>query len=300
MKRYFIKNTLEDTKKGYRAKVKNMLNELDQKQQIVMFAWLCAVRALPFLGVEGDFRFWITEDKIDNRQKHLLSIFHALDIAAYAATAVVVDINDASAASAAASKAADDAFAYAKYATYGIDDDAHPSASFFNSTSIFLENYTSVRAAAFAAANAASAAASKVAKSSITAIKSATDGGSGAAAAAATAAAVIRKRSNFQKITLSDYDLIKLGKTCGFSTDMTVYAIYREAIWQSFHQSLNSIHCQYWSRLYKDLFRKGFVMHEEDIARLKRRLNVPELIFEQGAAAVACYLEGVEESDGER
>jgi hypothetical protein len=45
-----------------------------EKQNKVHFAWLCAVRALPFLGENGDFRFW--EDSIN---QHLYNVLFAID-----------------------------------------------------------------------------------------------------------------------------------------------------------------------------------------------------------------------------
>lgn len=51
-----------------------------KNDQVVHFAWLCAVRALPFLGVNGNFNFWGEE-----RIKHNYSVFYALDISAISA-----------------------------------------------------------------------------------------------------------------------------------------------------------------------------------------------------------------------
>lgn len=53
-------------------------------EDTVRFAWLCAVRALPFLGVEGNFNLW----REGEQHKHLLSILRAI---------WVVGINDTTA-----------------------------------------------------------------------------------------------------------------------------------------------------------------------------------------------------------
>jgi hypothetical protein len=37
--------------------VEKELKNLD-KESMVRFAWVCAVRALPILGYKGDFSFW--------------------------------------------------------------------------------------------------------------------------------------------------------------------------------------------------------------------------------------------------
>ena len=49
------------------------------REQAVFFAWLCAVRAIPFLGTKGNFNFWDEKD----RMKHLYAIFFSLDLIRY-------------------------------------------------------------------------------------------------------------------------------------------------------------------------------------------------------------------------
>ena len=85
--------------KTFEKQVEQELKKLS-KEQIIHFAWLCAVRALPFLGSKGNFSFW---DK-EYLQKHLYSIFYALDVnasihasiaaqAAYEAAKAYIDIS---------------------------------------------------------------------------------------------------------------------------------------------------------------------------------------------------------------
>ena len=50
-------------------------------KDICFFAWLCAVRALPFLGVRGSFDYWKRSNK-DDRQKNLFAVLRAIDFAA--------------------------------------------------------------------------------------------------------------------------------------------------------------------------------------------------------------------------
>ncbi|MCL2743762.1 MAG: hypothetical protein FWE67_07920, partial [Planctomycetaceae bacterium] len=67
--------------KDFRDEIEKQLTGLSRKQ-ICQFAWLCAVRALPFLSAERrGFDYW--EENV--RQKHLYSIFNALDICVAAA-----------------------------------------------------------------------------------------------------------------------------------------------------------------------------------------------------------------------
>jgi len=51
---------------------------------------------------------------------------------------------------------------------------------------------------------------------------------------------------------------------------------------------LNVFGCGYWARLYEDLFKNRFVIDENELIR---RLNAPNVVKNQGAAAVGQYLE---------
>ncbi len=68
---------------GFRKKVERKLRKL-YNNKIKQFAWRCGVRALPFLGKDGNFDFWEKED----RQEYIYSVLYALDSSAtYAANA---------------------------------------------------------------------------------------------------------------------------------------------------------------------------------------------------------------------
>ena len=65
--------------KTFRDQVETNLENFD-REQIVFFAWLCAVRVLPFIGSHSDrqkyyFNYW----KDDARQRYLYALFRALD-----------------------------------------------------------------------------------------------------------------------------------------------------------------------------------------------------------------------------
>ncbi len=89
------------TPKEFEAKVEKELENLNRKQ-VVQFAWRSAMRALPFLGSHGNFNFWE-----EDRQKHLFSIFYALDVNADAFAAAAAAADATFAARAAAATAAD-------------------------------------------------------------------------------------------------------------------------------------------------------------------------------------------------
>lgn len=60
----------------FKEQIEQELKKLNKNQQRE-FAWRCAIYALPFLGSEGNFKFWEEKDI----QIKLYNIFHALDIA---------------------------------------------------------------------------------------------------------------------------------------------------------------------------------------------------------------------------
>ncbi|MDR0869186.1 MAG: hypothetical protein LBN39_00175, partial [Planctomycetaceae bacterium] len=62
--------------KKFREEIKSKLRTtLTKKGDVVKFAWLCAVRALPFLGAKGNFNFW----KEEEREEYLYSLLLVLD-----------------------------------------------------------------------------------------------------------------------------------------------------------------------------------------------------------------------------
>jgi len=81
--------------------------------------------------------------------------------------------------------------------------------------------------------------------------------------------------------------LIKTNKRELLNNDVNWYG----NVWNSFQDDLSAIGCGYWAKLYADLFANRFVADKET---LERRLNVPNEIKAQGAAAVAGFLENLE------
>jgi GTPase SAR1 family protein len=107
----------------FKDKVEEQLQGLEKKQ-ICRFAWLCGVRALPFLSAgKRGFVYWPE----DSRQKHLHSVFRALDIA-YARTAAYAAYAAADAYAANARTAAYAAYAAADAAAAYATDTAADSA----------------------------------------------------------------------------------------------------------------------------------------------------------------------------
>jgi hypothetical protein len=47
-------------------------------KQTAFFVWLCSIRALPFIGLSGNFNFW-GKDKIN---RHLYDVLNTIDLVA--------------------------------------------------------------------------------------------------------------------------------------------------------------------------------------------------------------------------
>ncbi|MDR1054690.1 MAG: hypothetical protein LBL90_02445 [Prevotellaceae bacterium] len=111
----------------FRKQVKKELAKLN-REQLVRFAWLCAMRALPFLGAKASFGFWK-----NNVSKHLYAVFKALDTNLY----YQVGADDVYAAYVAAYAAADDAY-----------DDAYDAAYAYAADAVYVAAYAAAYAAA--------------------------------------------------------------------------------------------------------------------------------------------------------
>ena len=234
------------TTDAFRDEVKRRIKDFSYEETIY-FAWLCAVRVLPFLSAERKFKYWEEQD----RQKHLFSIFRAIDTAAIADDADVAAIADV---------AADAAIASASAIASAADV---ADAAFFAAT-----------VAADVAATADDAAIAATTAFFATTVAAADD----------VAATVANNQKEFSVVILSDIDAITAKARKTYHNDVSIYG----EIWHHFLADLRGIGCGYWANLYEELFRNGFVVDEEE---LERRLNVPDEIKAQGAAAVGQYLE---------
>ena len=102
---------------------------------------------------------------------------------------------------------------------------------------------------------------------------------------ATAAARFVTKKIDLESIILQDLKTIEEKEK---PSDLA--NLYGE-LWDNFQKAVATEGCAYWGRLYQRIFDDGFVL---DIKELERRLNVPNEIQEQGAAAVANYLEELE------
>jgi GTPase SAR1 family protein len=235
--------------KSFRKTVRGELEKLS-REQMLGFAWRCALRALPYLGAEGNFAFW----KKEERQEYIYAIFCALDISA--ANSFNDDADAYDSAVYAASYAAN-AAVVANYASYAV------AVANYASYAVAVANYASYAVDVSYAADA-----------------------SYAAVAAATAA-----RMDLESIILQDLKNIQKNEKQSISTEF-----YGE-IWDNFQKALKDEDCEYWGNLYQKIFDNQFVLDRE---ALKIRVNVPEEIRSRGAAAVAGYLQEMEEEGSTR
>ncbi len=243
-------------------------------EEVVRFTWRCAVRALPFLGVKGNFDFWKKED----RQKHLQAILYALDISYALAYDALAD---------------DDAYyaayyaATATYATKAAADDADDAAKATDNAYNAYNAYAA-KAAAYAA-YAAYAADDAKAKAKA---KAAYAKAAYAAYAAAKAAKAAKADDINYFFHLILNELLE-NKTLGGGDWINWYG----PVWENFQKALEDNGCSYWARLYQSIFDNDFKV---DMEALQQRLYVPAEIRNKGAAEVGRYLEDLEEQGVER
>jgi len=242
----------ENKYKNFRGEVRELIRGFT-REQIAKFAWICAVRVLPFLSVKRGYAYWKEAD----RQKHLMSVFHAVDVAFYDTT-IYVTAEVARAAAAAAAAAAVAAYAYA-----------------------------ATDAAAYADAAAAAADAAAYAYADAYADAAAADAAAAAARAAARTYTTNKKYyESFINNIIEDIKIISENKDRQFNNSVKIYG----EVWLNFLDDLKKIDCGYWANLYESLFANGFVVDEIE---LNRRLSVPDEIMLQGAAEVGRYLENL-------
>ena len=251
------------------------------------FAWICAMRSLPFLCVEKGFPYWRDDGGADSVQRILYEIFHALDlVAAFAVSGIAPD---ATAGYAAALKAIDAVTAVSEIAAATRPDGA-------------------ARLAVDAVVNAATVAAAQ--HEDLLSYDDIDEGEAGAAtlaayAACSAAADACRVASyniagsqngtmethgideaRFNEAIRKDIAVVGTGMMAGEMTNIAIYG----KIWQYFADSLATLNCGYWADLYGRLAKKGFAIDDEEADELNLRLNVPQEIREKGAAAVTKYM----------
>jgi hypothetical protein len=244
--------------------LKKMHDGLDglSREAIVRFAGVSAIRALPYLGADGHFLYWMGKKM---RRRNLYAALYAIDCN-LSDPSTLGDIHTAMlAANAAASDAA--AFSMAANAASQAAGPAAAAASADDEPTV-----TPAYTAAIAAA---------------------------AAHAAANAVMVVYDHClidptldalvplELTDIALKDLENIRNGTPLS-DTDTGRYG----PVWNNFRLALSGEGCAWWGRLYERLFADRF---EPDLDLLRRRMTLPTRIRLKGAKAVASAMERLEE-----
>lgn len=246
----------------YLGRLKGELTYLN-KEHLAKFAWLCAVRALPLLGTRGNFDFW----KEKKRQKYIYSIFHILDLIAInfvrtnhfskiVNSISYLDVFDA----------ADDVDGVSIYKTAAAAANVAYAAAYASSAGndvAYIAKDTSPHL-------------TKMRSSSYSTVKH---------AYIAFNLVISENMKSYGSIIWEDLEYIKDGKKPQIHLD-----VYDE-IWDNFQNALKAEGCEYWGKLYQNIFDNQFELDQD---ALKRRLSVPEEIRNQGAKEVADYLQKLE------
>jgi hypothetical protein len=295
-----LKNNIDSDimdNREFQFQVRKKLEKLKHEDR-VKFAWVCAMRALPLLGTQGNFNYWKEKD----RQKHLYAIFYSLDQAVKINSLEFYNYDDANVADAAEAVGTYASplttVAYATYAYAYAADTAYAYAIYARAAAdvayVAADAYTAAKDAAYAAyaAYAASDAtdfnydyddyydnyghASYICYDTRPTINYAT---------ARTADTAANAFLPLKDILLQDIDDIYNNKK--LNNDKSIYG----DIWDKFQIALKDEGCEYWGRWYETIFQSGFQPDED---ALDMRLSVPELIRSWGASAVADYLTELE------
>lgn len=233
------------------------------RRKTVLFSFLCAARALPFLGATDD----LTAIFGEKANVYLHSILNAIDITAYCIwntpdfsiiQATINEVSRVSRVCANVDKTTETAYDVLRTIDYVVS-----AISYAVNATVNMEN---ALAATDDVANAAYY----------------------ATLAAHSATATPRKmRSKLEKIQKSDTIAIDANNLISLDNDISVYG----KIWESFISLLRRHGCGYWAKIYDNLFKSRF---EVDFNELERRLfKVPDEIVERGADAVGRYLENL-------
>lgn len=238
------------------------------REQQVLFAARCALRALPLLGNCGeDFRFW----KNEQQAKHLVNVLRAINAAYATAASDAIDTATvyATATATAASDAASDAYAH-EVAAKPNARDAYAAAHVAHTATALHEASTAAAAAAYAAATYVVAAYDAAAHALHNAVRYDAD-----------AAAAARNDATDISADLTNIDSTPLWRS-GQPTKLVSYE--RDLI-----SGMERLGLHYWVRQYR-----GWTKGEFDWPQMRRCLEMPEE-FTHSAEAMMDYLEAAEQ-----
>jgi len=212
----------------FKKQIEENINDLDTNQ-VVFFAWLCAVRSLPFIGISGNFNLWKESDKL----KHLYAVINVIDnIAVNRSADNVISANNNVNAPLVAADIASAAALFTGNITASVAD-----------------------AAAYAYTYAALAVTGAIAHADSMMYKYAN------IAALATDAAANKK---WHHIILKDISDIKSDKYNELNNNTDdLYGV----VWKNFQEMLKNLGCAYWGELYEKIFKDRFQLDKEKLEK---------------------------------
>lgn len=219
---------MSNTTENFKEKIRKEIEHFTPKQA-VLFAWLCAIRALPFIGSSGKLNF-----KHEPKQsKHLYNILYALDITA--TCVVTTALNTTTAAVTAHDAVFSNAYIAANAATS------------FAANAIFA-TYTAIRTA------------DAVSDTAYT-----PDVIANTTASTASNANKAFQSSNNDTLNMIIFDDIAkiIAGASDFNNDVSIYG----DVWDNFQNALRDIGCEYWGQLYTRIFENHFKLDEAELLR---------------------------------
>ena len=304
--------------RNFKTRIKTELQDFTAKQ-MQFFAWLCAVRALPFLGIKRRFSFW----KRSERQEHLFSLFWTLDVvnlltisgirinkedatevAHSAAKASVVAANATRNSTAhhaiksiacAANAVSEDVMSNKNVTNIAISlstasvNNAQSAVPFFGVSSklafvIFLILISSIPFLVLVFAGDIIKQATTLNDTTILIIAFILALAVGLIIYTIYSVIEKRKVQAFSRIIINDIHAIKYDDLESIDYNTQVY----NKTWVRFIKNLRRMKCGYWADLYENLFENKFVMDKDE---LWRRISIPRREQARGVVHVAEYLE---------
>lgn len=261
----------------FRDRLEHEINGLSN-EQLVEFACICAIRTVPFMGIDSS-RTWRAEIK-----KHIYNIFNAIDVSMAYKNSIY------------------NKGKYNKIRSNILNSEFKASARMFNfltrRNETFFTNNIATKNALYTAFSSNRSAATN---SAFVAAYSCSLAGGDIAGKnydifviemISFALKASASFSDFINILIDDLHKIKNNQPLDKVNPKEFYG----KVWIYFINLLNKEKCGYWGRVYEKIFKSGFDINLEE---LERRLNVPESIRDEGAAAVARYLEELEKEGGQ-
>jgi len=239
----------------------------------VRFMLVCSIRVLPFIGITGDFNLW---EKNNNTSVFLYTMFSAIDfIANYGKNGPILGriIVDA---------------AKAAFLVTTNNDVSPVIKIIMNAVTVahyYERSKDTTNAADKDTTNAAADTAYNNALEAYTSyVKSVYN----------THINVINNSKSFiNNIIRDDISHIEGEHFNRLNSDIGLYG----DVWHNFQNALKTVDCEYWGKLYTNIFRTGF---EGIRTTLDKRLKVPKKIKKLGAKAVAEYLLKEESKEREK